>query len=114
MNYKGQYAPSDLLDPVNYQWQPIEEFKKKLDTTSFATFVEEEKEQRDYPPGWLDPASITDEELDEVFVLASNDGTRLAPITYVVKFETSKAFRKSILDYVASVGLELAHKLVIC
>lgn len=117
MNYKGQYAPSDLLDPVDYQWHPIEQFKKQLDSKSFVTFAKEEEKgekKRDYPPGWLDPKSITEDDLDRVFVMASNDGTRLAPITYVVKFETSKVFRKSILDYVASVGLDLAHKLIIC
>lgn len=109
MNYKGHYSPSDLLDPVSYQWYPIQDFKSKLDETSFVTF---DQTKRDYPPGWLDPKSVKQEDLENVFVLIG-DG-RIAPILYVVKFKTSKSFKKNILDYVCSVGLELAHKMIIC
>ncbi|KAI7889687.1 arginine-tRNA-protein transferase [Mucor mucedo] len=109
MNYKGKYSPSDLLDPVSYKWYPIENFKSKLDETSFVTF---DPIERDYPPGWLDPKSLKEKELENVFVLIG-DG-RIAPIIHIVKFRTSKSFKKNILDYVCSVGLELAHKMIIC
>lgn len=109
MNYKGQYSPSDLLDPVSYHWYPIEDFKPKLDETSFVTF---DQTKRDYPPGWLDPKSVSNQDLKNVLVLIG-DG-RVASITDIVKFQTSKSFKKSILDYICSVGLELAHKMIIC
>ncbi|KAG1205500.1 hypothetical protein G6F35_011595 [Rhizopus arrhizus] len=40
MNYKGQYEPSDLLDPLDYTWHPIEKFKKEFKHKKFITFVE--------------------------------------------------------------------------
>lgn len=110
MNYKGKYSPSDLLDPVSYEWHPLEDFKSRLDETSFVTFDVQTK--RDYPPGWLDPKNVKENDLENVFVLIG-DG-RIAPIECIVKFKTSKSFKKSILDYVCSVGLELAHKMIIC
>ncbi|KAI8066115.1 arginine-tRNA-protein transferase [Thamnidium elegans] len=109
MNYKGQYAPSDLLDPVNYQWYPIDQFKKKFETEKFVTF---DDTKRTGPPGWLNPTKVTKKELENVFILVG-DG-QIAPIIYVVKFQTSSTFKKSITDYVCSVGLELAHKMVLC
>jgi arginine-tRNA-protein transferase len=110
MNYKGKYSPSDLLDPISYEWRPIEEFKTKLDTTSFVTFSE--IPNRDYPPGWIDPKSITDKDFEKILVLIG--GGKVAPLTYIIKFETSKSFRKNITDYVCSVGLDIAHKIIIC
>ncbi|KAI9245794.1 arginine-tRNA-protein transferase [Helicostylum pulchrum] len=111
MNYKGHYTPSDLLDPVNYQWYPIDQFKKKFETEKFVTFDDSEK-KRTEPPGWLNPKKVTKKELENVFILVG-DG-QIAPIIYIVKFQTSSAFKKSIMDYVCSVGLELAHKMVLC
>lgn len=110
MNYKGNYAPSDLLDPISYTWRPIEEFKPKLDETSFVTF--DEIPNRNFPPGWVNPKTITQEDYEKVFVLAGEE--RIVPVIYVVKFETSKTFKKSITDYVCSVGLDLAQKMIIC
>lgn len=110
MNYKGNYAPSDLLDPISYTWKPIEVFKSKLDTASFVTFSE--IPNRDFPPGWVDPKTLKEEDYEKVFVLAGAE--RIVPVIYVVKFETSKTFKKSITDYICSVGLDLAQKMIIC
>ncbi|CEP12212.1 hypothetical protein [Parasitella parasitica] len=112
MNYKGQYQPSDLLDPMDYTWYPIQNFKTEFDQgKSFVTFTHPIP-SRDYPPGWEDPNSITDDDLQKVFVLIGQ--ARIAPITCIVKFESSAKFRKTIMDYVCSVGLELAHRMIIC
>jgi arginine-tRNA-protein transferase len=112
MNYKGQYQPSDLLDPIDYTWHPIQDFKSKFEQgESFVTFSDPIS-KRDYPPGWEDPKSITEDDLEKVFVMVGQ--ARIAPITCIVKFESSVKFRKTIIDYVCSVGLELAHKIIIC
>ncbi|KAI9357831.1 arginine-tRNA-protein transferase [Pilaira anomala] len=110
MNYKGQYAPSDLLDPVSYEWHPIEEFKKKLETEKFVTFSK--KEASGCPPGWLNPKKLTEKDFEDVYVLVG-DG-KIAPVIYIVKFNSSSSFKKNITDYVCSVGLELAHKMILC
>ncbi|KAL9559386.1 hypothetical protein MBANPS3_000461 [Mucor bainieri] len=112
MNYKGQYQPSDLLDPIDYTWHPIQDFKAKFDQgVSFVTFTDPAP-SRNYPPGWVDPASITEDDLEKVFVMVGQG--RIAPVTCIVKFESSVKFKKTIVDYVCSVGLELAHKIIIC
>lgn len=113
MNYKGLYHPSDLLDPVDYQWRPIEQFKKKFDQEklSFVTFTNSAK-QRDYPPGWLDSKEITKEDLNKVFVYAGEQ--QIVPVHYLVQFNKSEKFKKNIMNYICAVGLELAHKMVIC
>lgn len=109
MNYKGQYAPSDLLDPVSYEWHPIEEFKKKFETEKFVTFS---KKELGYPPGWFNPNKLTDKDYEDVYVLIG-DG-KIAPVIYIVNFKSSSSFKQIITDYVCSVGLELAHKMIIC
>ncbi|KAL7321112.1 Arginyl-tRNA--protein transferase 1 [Mucor circinelloides] len=112
MNYKGQYQPSDLLDPVDYTWHPIQDFKAKFDQgASFVTFTDPAP-SRNYPPGWIDPTSITEDDMEKVFVMVGQG--RIAPITFIVKYESSAKFKKTIVDYVCSVGLELAHKIIIC
>ncbi|KAI8645332.1 arginine-tRNA-protein transferase [Parasitella parasitica] len=112
MNYKGQYKPSDLLDPMDYTWHSITDFKAEFDQgKSFITFTDPIP-SRDYPPGWKDPNSITDDDLEKVFVMIGQ--AKIAPVTYIVKSESSAKFRKTIMDYVCSVGLELAHKMIIC
>ncbi|KAI8079689.1 arginine-tRNA-protein transferase [Gilbertella persicaria] len=108
MNYKGQYAPSDLLDPIDYTWHPIEDFRKEFEQQSFVTFV---KETRNYPAGWADPSTITKQALEKVLVLLGQD--RVAPVNYLVKFD-SPAFKKIIVDYVCAVGLKMAQKMIIC
>ncbi len=110
MNYKGKYSPSDLLDPISYEWKPIEKFKEKLDSTSFVTF--HEIPNRNYPPGWINPKSIRQEDYEKVLVLVGSG--RVAPLTYIVKFETSASFKKNVTDYICSVGLDLAYKIIIC
>ncbi|KAI8362799.1 arginine-tRNA-protein transferase [Blakeslea trispora] len=111
MNYKGNYSPSDLLDPIDYTWHPIETFKEQLDHQSFVSFVQETK-KRDWPAGWVDPALVeTEEVLDKTYVMIGQG--RIAPVNCLVQFEKPQ-FRKTILDYIAAVGITLAEKLIIC
>ncbi|KAI9486987.1 MAG: arginine-tRNA-protein transferase [Benjaminiella poitrasii] len=113
MNYKGQYQPSDLLDPLDYSWHPIEEFKEKMDREekNFVSFSNSSNKKRDYPAGWIDPTSITKDDLEHIFIFI--DQGRIAPLKYIVQFESSSKFRRTMLDYICSVGLELARKMFI-
>ncbi|KAI8968857.1 arginine-tRNA-protein transferase [Mycotypha africana] len=118
MNYKGQYQPSDLLDPVDYTWHPLKDFVTRFDQgQSFVTFHadgnnDSGQERRTYPPGWQDPSTLTDDMLEKVFVLVGQ--ARMAPVTFLVQFESSLAFTQKIKDYVCSVGIELAQKFILC
>ena len=42
MRYKGDYAPSYLLDPEEYTWHPLEECKPLLDKFRYASFAHPE------------------------------------------------------------------------
>ncbi|KAI8356570.1 arginine-tRNA-protein transferase [Choanephora cucurbitarum] len=113
MNYKGRYAPSDLLDPIDYTWHPIETFKSQLDHQSFVSFVQEKPGERSWPAGWVDPALVETEKVtDQVFVMIGEG--RIAPVNCLVKFDASSRFKKEILDYIAAVGIPLAQKMILC
>jgi len=38
MRYKGEYIPSELLDPLSFEWYPLETCKRLLDQHRFAVF----------------------------------------------------------------------------
>ncbi|KAL7749519.1 Arginyl-tRNA--protein transferase 1 [Sorochytrium milnesiophthora] len=40
MVYKGQFKPSELLDPIVFEWVPLESVRQQLDSTQFTSFVE--------------------------------------------------------------------------
>ena len=42
MRYKGEYAPSYLLDPEEYTWHPLEECTPLLDKYRYASFAHPE------------------------------------------------------------------------
>lgn len=39
MRYKGEYAPSYLLDPEEYTWHPLEECRSLLEKYHYAAFA---------------------------------------------------------------------------
>lgn len=112
MNYKGQYLPSDLLDPIDYTWHPIQEYKKEFEKgTSFVSFASTATEKRDHPPGWEDPESLTNKDLEKVYLLI--DKENVIPLSYYISLVKSKSAVKPLVDYVCSVGVDLAHKIFI-
>ncbi|KAI8391164.1 arginine-tRNA-protein transferase [Radiomyces spectabilis] len=114
MNYKGQYQPSYLLDPLAYQWFPLAEYQKLLDTRSFVSLARPDKEDADpgVPPGWLDPGSLTREDLKKVLLLV--EGGMVAPAVSVTSHTESSKLWKAIKEYVAAVGLQLSERMIIC
>ncbi|KAL0094775.1 arginine-tRNA-protein transferase [Phycomyces blakesleeanus] len=113
MNYKGQFQPSDLLDPKLYTWFPIQECQKRLDKHRFVVFSDpDEHTPGDTPPGWLDVKSLKDSDLKNVHVLS--DKGQLAPVTASILWKRSLKFRQNIKEYVAAVGHTMAKRLLIC
>ncbi|KAG0178236.1 Arginyl-tRNA--protein transferase 1 [Apophysomyces sp. BC1034] len=103
MNYKGTYLPSDLLDPMTYEWFPIEKCKKKLDKDKFVVFSNAASTPGgDTLSGWLDPEEVTSEILEGVLVLV--EGQFVAPVEALEQYEKSAQFRTSIQRYVSAVG----------
>ncbi|KAF7725056.1 Arginyl-tRNA--protein transferase 1 [Apophysomyces ossiformis] len=102
MNYKGTYLPSDLLDPVTYQWFPIENCKKKLDKDKFVIFSDAPEPPEDIPAGWMDPNDVTTDDLENVLAFVS--GGMVAPVVALERYKSSAKFRNTIREYISAVG----------
>ncbi|CAG8738815.1 7109_t:CDS:2, partial [Acaulospora morrowiae] len=90
MKYKGNYKPSELLDCDTYEWYPFEYCARLLDQSEFVSFsnppneTEDNKEKKKNkenlkkyasllpPPGMLDPASVADNEIEDINVILNN------------------------------------------
>lgn len=92
MKYKGQYKPSDLLDPETYAWYAIEQCMPLLDNSKYVAFsraitgnqnMQENNPNASTvageapPPGMLDPEQVTRETLKEVLALYKD---RILPV----------------------------------
>ncbi|CAG8791986.1 24092_t:CDS:2, partial [Racocetra persica] len=88
MRYKGEYKPSDLLDPETYEWYPFEHCSSLLDQHKYVSFSNPASnvqsanhetsgqcaENSERPsPGMLDPNKVTDNDISDVLVYV--DGT---------------------------------------
>lgn len=118
MKYKGQFKPSELLDPVTYEWYPIEDCKPKLDRCKFVVFSDQSR-PRGVPPGWLDPNQVTANDLNQVVLKLGQDTTHddtIVPLPSILRF-LDDAERKSLLadvrEFIAAVGRELSKRLVL-
>jgi arginine-tRNA-protein transferase len=111
MNYKGQYAPSFLLDPVTYDWFPIEECKKELDKKPFVSFkTPDAMYTLKVPPGWLEPSQINDTDLENIFLMI--DESTALPFSAIIN-RIPKKSKTLLIDYVCSVGLALASNILV-
>ncbi|KAI8344486.1 arginine-tRNA-protein transferase [Chlamydoabsidia padenii] len=117
MKYKAKYHPSELLDPESYDWYSfVDTCQPLLDQYKYAVFSNPVKSStpisdNTLPSGWMDPTLIRKKDLEQVLILAGN--SQVVPVTLLVKYEESKEFRDEIKDYVASIGLELAHRMIL-
>ncbi|KAG7449238.1 uncharacterized protein BT62DRAFT_945332, partial [Guyanagaster necrorhizus] len=50
MRYKGQYSPSFLVDPETYEWYPLEQCTRLLDTNRYACFSYPDHSTNEPPP----------------------------------------------------------------
>ncbi|RCH93356.1 Arginyl-tRNA--protein transferase 1 [Rhizopus azygosporus] len=108
MNYKGQYEPSDLLDPVDYTWHPIQEFRKEFTKHKFVTFAQ----GIEYTTaGWLNRKEITQSVLSNVLVYIGEG--RVLPAKHLLQAIKDPQIRASIIDFVCAVGLDLAYSILI-
>jgi arginine-tRNA-protein transferase len=111
MNYKGQYAPSFLLDPVTYDWFRIEECRKELDKKPFVSFkTPDAMYTLKVPPGWLEPSQINDTDLESIYLMI--DESTAAPFSAIIN-RVPKKYKAFLIDYVCSVGLDLASNILV-
>lgn len=108
MNYKGQYEPSDLLDPVDYSWHSIEEFKRELKNHQFVTFSKGSNNRKN---GWLNSKEVTQQVLSTVDVYIGN-GSKL-PAKELLELINDSKIKGFLVNYVCAVGLTLASDMMV-
>ncbi|KAI9028268.1 arginine-tRNA-protein transferase [Phycomyces nitens] len=112
MNYKGQFQPSYLLDPMLYTWYPIKQCQERLDKHRFVVFSNPgDHKPAKVSPGWLDPDSLQDSDLEGVLLLLNN--YQLVPVTKTLMWKRSLKLRQNIKEYVAAVGHTMAKRLLV-
>ncbi|RIA89300.1 arginine-tRNA-protein transferase [Glomus cerebriforme] len=119
MKYKGQYKPSDLLDPETYEWYPFDQCAALLDKHKYVSFAnpptdsEESDSDSDYtyepPPGMLDPEKITENDIKIVKVYYNGIIRHFYDIPFLKNNENIK---NTLKEYFAAVGKELAERMV--
>lgn len=91
MNYKAKFGPSDLCDPISYEWRPLSEWISKLDESKFYSFS--------IASGPL--------EISETVRISYNDSIMTVPIK-----KLPPDIRR-ILEYFAGLlGVDLMHSMV--
>ncbi|KAF0500582.1 arginine-tRNA--protein transferase 1 [Gigaspora margarita] len=124
MSYKGQYKPSDLLDPETYEWHPFENCTRLLNQYKYVSFANPPSDVQSAnhetsgqcaenidlsSPGMLDPNKVTDDAIKDMLVYIGGAVKRFNSVPYLNQFG-----EKSLLkEYYAAVGPELAKKMVL-
>ncbi|CAG8697477.1 2665_t:CDS:2, partial [Dentiscutata erythropus] len=122
MSYKGQYKPSDLLDPETYEWYSIEHCTRLLNQYKYVSFANplsdaqyanhetsrQCAENIDLPlPGMLDPNKVTDNDIKDMMVYIDGAVKHFNNVSYFNHFGKKYLLK----EYYAAVGLELAKKM---
>ncbi|GBB98030.1 hypothetical protein RclHR1_03120015 [Rhizophagus clarus] len=120
MKYKGQYKPSDLLDPETYEWYPFNKCSALLDKYRYVSFAnpptEDNKEydsDTDYlsepPPGMLDPEKVSDEDIKTINVYFNGSIRQFGGIP---DLKDDDFIKYKLKEYYGAVGKELAGRMV--
>ncbi|CAG8548936.1 15742_t:CDS:10 [Funneliformis caledonium] len=121
MKYKGQYKPSDLLDPETYEWYSFDRCVALLDKHKYVSFAnppngEESNnntdESDDYltPPGMLDPETVTDDDIKNVQLYFDNTIKRLNELP---NWKNKENLKNRVKEYFAAVRKEMAETIVL-
>jgi len=118
MKYKGQYRPSDLLDPETYEWYPFDQCSALLDKYRYVSFAnpptanseeyDNDDDVNEPPPGMLDPEKVSDDDVKIVNVFYNGLYRHFDDIPDLKNNENIKYKLKK---YYAAVGKELAEKM---
>jgi hypothetical protein len=111
MTYKATYKPSSLLDPVTYEWHPIEQFIDRLKDQKFVTFADaavvERLQQRDLQPGTLEVSALSEFDLAKIRILRKNGWEYYGEAAQDLSAEDNTQVR----EYVATVGMHVAKNM---
>ncbi|PKC00054.1 arginine-tRNA--protein transferase 1 [Rhizophagus irregularis] len=126
MKYKGQYKPSDLLDPETYEWYSFDKCSALLDKHNYVSFAnppnppnpptennkEYDSDDDDYvdepPPGMLDPEKVSDKDIETIKVNYKGIIKQFGDIPEL----KNDGIKNRMKEYYAAVGKELAERMV--
>ncbi|RHZ50559.1 hypothetical protein Glove_495g22 [Diversispora epigaea] len=124
MKYKGQYKPSDLLDPETYEWHPIERCRSLLDKYKYVSFDNppdkvndnKGKEKSDdknvnLSSRILDPKNVTYDEVENIKVSINETVVQFKSVAPYLA--NSSGIIEHLKQYYTAVGPELAKKMVL-
>ncbi|CAH1759216.1 13095_t:CDS:10 [Entrophospora sp. SA101] len=106
MKYKEQYKPSYLLDPVTYEWYPIEKFTPQFEKTKFVTFSNISTSNTSLK-SMLDPRKVTDNDISDLKLFINGE-----IIPFRSSFIKSTIIKNKLKNFYAAVGRELAIRMV--
>ncbi|KZW04451.1 hypothetical protein EXIGLDRAFT_828319 [Exidia glandulosa HHB12029] len=112
MRYKGEYAPSFLLDPETYTWHPLETWRTLLEQWHYASISRPERNCAQRETGSEDPA-VEQSVLESVRVVNAVRGhsiiVRPLPDSKLWK---NSASQQGMRQIVAALGPELAANVI--
>eukprot|EP00123_Amoebidium_parasiticum_P014415 comp22491_c0_seq2/m.33941 comp22491_c0_seq2/g.33941 ORF comp22491_c0_seq2/g.33941 comp22491_c0_seq2/m.33941 type:complete len:112 (-) comp22491_c0_seq2:460-795(-) len=109
MKYKVNYIPSDLLDPVTYQWVPASKCVPLLDMNKYCRFITEEEAANHHGENeWSDPSKV---DTNNVLMV---EGRSVMPFSYYQQvFECEPETIQNVLQFSWLVGSDLAYRMLL-
>ncbi|KZT12812.1 uncharacterized protein LAESUDRAFT_733408 [Laetiporus sulphureus 93-53] len=112
MRYKGDYAPSYLLDPEEYTWFPLETCRPLLDSYRYVSFAHPEHHLEEPPTDIDDPVivpNVPDVVLNNVDLMTGvRDGRAITVPVMESQAWRKLGSRRALLTCVNGLGAELA------
>ncbi|KAF9498470.1 hypothetical protein BDN71DRAFT_1443310 [Pleurotus eryngii] len=116
MRYKGEYSPSFLVDPENYEWYPLETCVKFLSKNRYACFSSPEHSTSDPPPEYIEdaePDPIPTEDLAQInIVRAARRGQVMVEPINEARCWSSEDARSLILHCIHGLGTGLSKEVI--
>ncbi|PCH41274.1 hypothetical protein WOLCODRAFT_100182 [Wolfiporia cocos MD-104 SS10] len=119
MRYKGQYAPSYLVDPEEYTWHPLEKCIPLLEKYRYVSFAHPDDGLEGSPHhdamdnDDADGADCSEEELEDIMALKSVRGGSavVQPVTAASEWRKSSV-KIAVSTMVRSLGPKLAEEVI--
>ncbi|GJE84438.1 arginyl-tRNA--protein transferase 1 [Phanerochaete sordida] len=113
MRYKGEYAPSYLLDPEEYTWHPLEQCASALDHVRYASFAHPEHNIEGAYDGPAPQLSLTDGISEDLFLLVPGRGGNHSVKRVTTSSDwKSPAVKLAITSVALGMGADLARRVL--
>lgn len=118
MRYKGQYEPSELLDPASYLWYPLSQWRLLLDAAEngYAEMSSFHTDASSSPAAFLPKREIPVEVVRSIMLLAGNRIVELGQLLPKVGAQTGASELWNVIDDIlqgiSATGIEASKGIV--